>query len=91
VPIFFLRECVSTQGLNVKDGAEGLLGILALPSKAIFASSCCLLLLLLVSGGRGIYQLPLSTTLGGLWQPILQRDFQLIPTNNASVNAASLY
>ena len=41
-------------------------------------------------GGRGIYQLPLSTTLGGLRQPIfkLQREFHLMPTNDASVNTA---
>ena len=62
-------------------GAGGLLGILALLSKPIFASSCCLLLLLLVSGGRGIYQLPLSTMYS--WRTLvayfkLQRDLQLM-------------
>jgi hypothetical protein len=43
-----------------------------------------------VFGRRGIYQLPLSTTLGGLRQPIfkLKREFQLMPTIDASVNTA---
>ena len=53
-------------------------------SSAFIASGCGFLILLLAFGGREVYLLPFSTTVGGLRQPTLK--LQRMPTHDASVN-----